>query len=282
MSVGAQPPSYNLTTLAEILGLLHNNNSNSIQSEGSTEEAVQGMGNGTRKDGEYNSITRSVSPTQGLTAMIPPRITSRDADNMPPVVDGMRSKVIYKIPVENSLNKSTYIPPPAGAVEVEMKSPVIDGGILQNTLHSSYTDIVCIHAAQTGHKHVQGTHNISTSDNRLNGQGNANTAEKTHEAEKRYMDNNGYITVKGKNIHRKSRRNTQIKTSGSHYFDMVFESSENDSVNSHDEEENIRTSLPSMSIPTMQGTRPVDMNYRKFTEGILSELPIEEQTRILQ
>ncbi|KIJ41619.1 hypothetical protein M422DRAFT_255236 [Sphaerobolus stellatus SS14] len=32
----------------------------------------------------------------------------------------------------------------------------------------------------------------------------------------------------------------------------------------------------------MQGMRPVGMNYRKFTEGILSELPIEEQTRILR
>ncbi|KIJ53046.1 hypothetical protein M422DRAFT_243018 [Sphaerobolus stellatus SS14] len=37
-----------------------------------------------------------------------------------------------------------------------------------------------------------------------------------------------------------------------------------------------------MSIPTTQGTQPVDLNYRKFTEGILSELPIEEQTRILR
>ncbi|KIJ29612.1 hypothetical protein M422DRAFT_268954 [Sphaerobolus stellatus SS14] len=260
MSVGAPPPSYNLTTLAELSGLLRNNHSNTIQSEGNTGEAVQGMGEETRKDGEYISITRSASPTQGSTAKIPPSITSRDADSMPPVVDGMRSNTNNEVPVNNSLNnKNAYIPPLANAVVVEMKVSVIDSKIQQhmsvdsqnmNTgqLHSSYPDVVRVKTAQMGRQQVKDRHNNPITDN-------------IHEAEKPYIDNDDILN---------------------RYFNMAFESSENDSVNSHDEEENIRTSLPSTSIPTTQGTQPVDMNYRKFTEGILSELPIEEQTRILQ
>ncbi|KIJ24829.1 hypothetical protein M422DRAFT_274292 [Sphaerobolus stellatus SS14] len=186
-----------------------------------------------------------------------------------------------KVPVKNGLNdKSAYIPPPASAVEVEKKSPVIDGEILQHIsvdsqnihpgqLHSSYADMVRIRTRQKSSKQVKEGHNNPITDNII-------------EAEKPYIDNNGYIEVKGKHIYRKSRRHNQIKTSGSRYFRSAFESSKNDSVNSHDEEENIRTSLPSTSIPTTQGTQPVDMNYRKFTEGILSELPIEEQMRILR
>ncbi|KIJ41620.1 hypothetical protein M422DRAFT_255237 [Sphaerobolus stellatus SS14] len=167
MSVGAPPPSYNLTTLAELSGLLRNNHNNTIQSEGNTGEAVQGMGEGTRKDGEYISITRSASPTQGSTVKIPPSITSRDADSMPPVVDCMRSNTNNEFPVNNSLNNTnTYIPPPANAVIVEMKIPVIDGEIQQHMLvdsesmntgqlNSSYADMVRVNTAQMGQQQIK-------------------------------------------------------------------------------------------------------------------------------
>ncbi|KIJ54601.1 hypothetical protein M422DRAFT_240679 [Sphaerobolus stellatus SS14] len=281
MLVGAHPPSYNLTTLAEISGLLRNNNSNTIMSEGGVGEETQDMREGTRKDGEYTSITRPASPTQGSTAKIPPSITSREVDSMPPIVNGMRSNKNNEVPIKNGLNdKNTYIPPPASVVEVKKKSPVIDSGKQQNMsvenqnmnlghLHSSYTDMVRVNTVQKGHKQVQDGSNKSITGN-------------IHDTEQKYIDNDRYIEAKGKNRYRKSSCHNQIRTSGSRYFNTAFESSENDSVNSNGDEELIRTSIPSMSIPTTQGTRPVDLNYRKFTEGILSELPIEEQTRILR
>ncbi|KIJ44753.1 hypothetical protein M422DRAFT_251736 [Sphaerobolus stellatus SS14] len=253
MSVGARPPSYNLTTLAEVSGLLRNNNSNTIRSEGGVGEETQDMREGTRKDGEYTSITRSASPTQGSTAKIPPSITSREVDSMPPVINGLRSNKNIEVPVENGVNeKIEYIPLPASAVEVEKNSSIIDGGEQQpmpvenlntNTghLHSSYADMARVNIAQKGHKQVQDGSNRSIT-------------RKIHEAEQKYIDNDEYIEAKGKNRYRKSSRHNQIRTSGSRYFNTAFESSENDSVNSNGKEEPIRTSIPSTSIPTTQGT----------------------------
>ncbi|KIJ35986.1 hypothetical protein M422DRAFT_261749 [Sphaerobolus stellatus SS14] len=198
MSVGARPPTYNLTILAEISGLLRNNNSNTIRSEGGVGEETQDMREGTRKDGEYTSITRSASPTQGLMAKIPPSITSREVDSMPPVINGMRSNNNIEVPVKNSVNeKITYIPLPTSAVEVEKNSPVIDGGEQQpmpvenlnmNTghLHSSYADMARVKTAQKGHKQVQDGSNKSITG-------------KIHDAEQKYIDNDGYIEAKGKN-----------------------------------------------------------------------------------
>jgi len=129
MSVGARPPTYNLTTLAEISGSLRNNNSNTIRSEGGVGEEKQDIREGARKDGEYTSITRSASPIQGSTAKIPPSFTSREVDSMPPVINGLRSNKNIEVPVENGVNeKIAYITLPASAVEIEKNSPVIDGG----------------------------------------------------------------------------------------------------------------------------------------------------------
>ncbi|KIJ31658.1 hypothetical protein M422DRAFT_266690 [Sphaerobolus stellatus SS14] len=293
MSVGAPPPSYNLTTLTEFSGVLRNIDGNAMRSEGNIGEGVQDIGEGMEKDDEYNSITRSASPTQGSIAKIPPSITSRDVDMIPPVVDGMRSIINYKIPVKVGPNvKNTNIPPPAAVVEVGTKNPIIDGEIQHykpihsaNTrtgqLDTSYANIVSIHRAKTDHIIIPEKHSELAIDDGLKTQGGVTSTTYTQNAEKQNMDNDAYIQVQGKKHHRKPKRKTQIKTSGSRYFNAAFESSENDSANSNGEEEPIRTSIPSTSIPTTQGRQPVDANYRKFTEGILSELPIEEQTRIL-
>ncbi|KIJ53047.1 hypothetical protein M422DRAFT_243019 [Sphaerobolus stellatus SS14] len=198
MSVGAHPPTYNLTTLAEISGLFRNNNSNTIRSEGGVGEETQDMREGTRKDGEYTSITRSMSPTQGSSVKIPPSITSREVDSMPPVINGMRSNKNIEVPVKNSVNeKIAYIPFPASVVEVEKNSPIIDGGEQQpmpvenlNTStghsHSSYADMAHVNTAQKGHKQVQ-----DGSNKPITG--------KIHEAEQKYTNNDGYIEAKGKN-----------------------------------------------------------------------------------
>ncbi|KIJ27688.1 hypothetical protein M422DRAFT_271111, partial [Sphaerobolus stellatus SS14] len=254
-------------------------------------------------DGEYHSLTRSASPTQGVTAKVAPVINS-GADNIPfsPVSNSLSiaDQAIFPV-LDGSNNNSLSHGHPAAAVDYWSHSPTAGGRVHSGEVardasdsfpssHHSYahvaklpgTSVLPVNTdvnptadpARNNDKKSNSIH--STTPHRSNPPPDIPSAPRKTCAS--YRHNDGFSIPRCTASPKSSV--SKVDMTGSKIFNDWFENSDNETIT--DDEmavDNIpqNASPPSTSIETQPVKHDSDKSYKKFMSGVLEEMPTPDR-----